>query len=948
MPGSMFAGISRRFRPERRYDVFFCYSWKDKREADAMVAALRAHRVNGRALRVFQDDKEMKDYDLITPAVNAALARSRCLVVLYSENLPASAYCRFELRYALSAAHCLDGTPQRVMAILRNVAYEDVRPGSLGALRLPDPRTATRDHLVASIGARVARTDRRVLGDAGEAPPPRWFPGPLAGTRSFHGRDLEVWDVYDALHEHQDPSFGGVSVARIVGLGGQGKTALAEQYARAFAADYPGGVFVLRGFGSHLADRAEPHHVRLRHADLLADFARRLRLDVRHLDRAATAQALSDHLEETAQPYLWIIDDLPSGIDRDTFTSLLAPTRDGHTLITTRHRPDGYGDVWGSEVVLEGLDTGSALGLLTSRRPAADRTERAIALELTARLGCHPLALAVAAGLLARPDQDGFAGLAAAVDAAGPDVLELGERLWGDLPTGHRAGIAATMLRSVDHLGRAGRDLLRVASTLASAPVPRSLAEGILAYGDGTDPAASKRKAAEGFREASALSLIDDLRVGDQDHWIVHTMVIRTMRHADPDDPAWDRLRIGAVEELTAALDRTPGGFTTPALSGFLPHVHEVASALATEDEWHLVNEAGRVHVELSDVRSALVWYRRLYEACGDVLGAGHETTLTVLAGLGTAYGLMGDHETALDHKTRAYEGLAAMLGTDDPEVLTAYNNVAVTHHDRGDHEAARAIYARVYRTRRRVLGSQHTDTLSALSNYAIAVGAGGRHELALRLKRGLLRSCTAALGAEHPMTLDTLNNLAASVFALGDRSEAHRLLVDVHEARRRILGADHADTLTAGENAAVTAATRAEAVLVLEDVYRRRLNVLGPEHPETVRVLRTVLTWMLPREKVAAARERSGADDPESPAEPAVLLAIEAYDEAVERYGPDDPRTMVAGCHLAHGLALEGARTEAAEMIVELESGLREDLGGRDGATVAAGVLRAWIEETD
>lgn len=59
-----------------RYDLFFCYSWKDKSAADALVTRLRGERLDGRPLRVFQDDRELHDFDMITPEVNAALAAS--------------------------------------------------------------------------------------------------------------------------------------------------------------------------------------------------------------------------------------------------------------------------------------------------------------------------------------------------------------------------------------------------------------------------------------------------------------------------------------------------------------------------------------------------------------------------------------------------------------------------------------------------------------------------------------------------------------------------------------------------------------------------------------------------------------------------------------------------------------------------------------------------------
>jgi tetratricopeptide (TPR) repeat protein len=931
------------------YDLFLCYSWKDKPTADALVDALRGHRIDGRPMRVFQDDRELQDFDLLTPAVNAALANSRCLAVLYSENLPASAYCRFEIRFALLAAHRLDGTPQRVMAVPHHVPYEFVRPGSLAELRLPDPRSSTRESLVAAIGARVAATGPEVFGDAGEAAEPRWYPQKLVGAAPFHGRDLELLDVYDALRDHRDPGVGGAAVARIVGPGGQGKTMLAEQYARLFADDYPGGVFVLRGFGSHLADSADARFVRSRHADVVTGFADQLELDVTGLDRQARLDAVRDRLAARAEPYLWIVDDLPSGLDRDTFLSVLAPTADGHTLVTSRYRPRHPDDAWGAEVALGGLDPGAAAALLARHLPTTDRAVRRQALALAERLGWHPLALSVSAALVRLPELGGLDGLAEALDAPGPDVLELGERLWGELPSGHRAGIAAAMLRSIAHLNRRGRELLQAVSLLAAGPVPRELLAGMLARTDALEPSVAGERAAQGFAEAAELSLIGAIGVGDTALWLAHTMVLRTARQVDPEESRRDRLRGSAVEELTSTLARGPGGYAGPELAAFLPHVQEVARAMSTPEEWHLVNEAGRVHVELGDSRTALSWYQRLHRACARALGERHETTVTVLAGLGVAHGLLGDHSTALEFKIRAAEGLSAILGENDPAVWTARDNIAVSHSEQGRFDLARDLHRRSYRFRLRLHGPLHPETLTSLSNYAIALGRSGRHAAALRIKREVHRRCVATLGADHPMTADILNNVAADVFALGDRAQAHALLSGVHRLRLRLLGADHADTLTAAENAAVTSAARADAVPLLEDVYRRRLAALGPEHPDTVRVLCSLLDWSAPGPDAGGDPEPDGGTGPEpepEPADRAVRLGIRFQARCVARYGCDDVRTLTANCLLAHALALQGPGTGALPVVEDAEEGLRQELGSADPATRAALLLRGWIED--
>lgn len=934
------------------FDVFFCYSWKDRNRADELVRRLTEATLDGRPLTVFQDHRALEDYDTISDAVAEGLRRSRCLVVLFSDKTLKSYYCRGELRYALSAAHRLDGSVQRVMPILHHQRYEDVRPRVLGSVRLPDPRTSSDEDLIASVVARVGRTDARTFGEAPEPAEPDWYPSPLVGNRSFRGRDVELLDVHDALRAHREPGFGGMPVARIVGLGGQGKTTLAEQYAREFATDYPGGVFVLRGFGSHLAGRADGHHVLSRHADHINGFATAMKVPgLDGLDRASVLGAFREHLARRAQPYLWIVDDLPAGLDEDTFRSLLAPTREGHTLVTTRYLSAAEEYPWGGEVRLGALDQGAALSVLTGHLAPTDRGERRTALAVAEKLGHHAQAVAVAAGLVADPEQGGYRGLLEAVEAPGPDAMELASRLGRDLPTGYGASIATTMLRSIDRLDDQGRDVLRLASLLAPTPLPQRLVEGAVArMGDGA-PSTVRARVHDGFANAMDKSLAEALLPPSPDGdglWTVHTLVSRTVRFADTAFERRERLGQGALEELTETLDGSKTRFVHRMLVHHLPHVRELLESMEGEGVWHVANEATRVHTELGDVRSALSLSQPLLEACARTLGPRHEITLKALAVLGTAYGLAGDHDTALEHKRAAYEGLAALLGEHHAQVLIARNNVAVTLSDRGDSHAARAEYAALYRILRRVLNVQHQDTLMALSNYAIEVGRCGNHRLALRLK-GIVHAQSRVIhGERHPKTLDALHNYAASTAALGDRATAHGLLVQVTEARREVLGADHVDTLTSQEGAAVTCADRDETLRLLRDAYRARLAAQGPSHPEAVYTLRVLLESSLPGESVAAARSQADTGDADDDAVAAGLLAVELHEGLVAELGPDHVDTLMVTCCLAHALALQGPEMNAGLLIDDAVAGLAETLGEAAAWTRSARILQSWIEEVE
>jgi tetratricopeptide (TPR) repeat protein len=804
--------------------------------------------------------------------------------------------------------------------------------------------------------------DSRTFGAVPAAREPEWWPYRLAAPVPFYGRLGELWDVRDALLADDHP---GPPVVRIRGLGGQGKTLLAMRYAAIFAADHPGGVYVLQGFGSHRHTRGVPARIAALRADQLTAIATRLGLDVKDGAVESVEAALREYLAGIRDPYLWIVDDLPGGIDAQLCGMLLAPTSNGRTLVTTRN------DVsypWGKEVLLGELDEIAAVEFLTSRRPPADARDRRAAKDLASDLGRHALGLTVAAGLSQEPGFTGYERLRADIRSDGRDALAQSAALMTELPEDHAAGIAGTMLRSISKLGATARDVLRAASLLAPAPVPQPLLAAILT-GGGWSP----HELAAGLRETAGRSLAHAVGTPDGEVlWTVHALVSRTVRFADLDQGGRDDMRTSAVAALTTLLEGTQRTYARRELADYVPHVPGLVGDLVDESERHLLSETGRVQVELGDARAALSAFRDLHAACSRTLGDLDPTTLSVLGGLAAAYGLAGHHKLALELKQRAYEGLRAHHGSDHRDTLTLLNNIGVTYSDIGDHAAAREIYDEVYQARLRLLQAHHPDTLAALSNLAIAIGRSGDHQLARRLKAELCERSRRIHGQDHPLTLDALNNLAASEVALGNRATAHELFTRVYELRRALLGADHPDTLSARENAATTgddARTRS----ILADLYRDRIDRAGPWSPESERTLRSLLIAIsrdVDPGTLARERRCDLAPDPLPAGERLdevrlgkVRLDDLTMDERVENFelaaavhesmvgihGPEHPETLVCRCLLAHALAamnqLDRQFEDALIIVQDALEGLTEELGPYDPRTRMARSLMEWIK---
>ncbi len=239
-----------------------------------------------------------------------------------------------------------------------------------------------------------------------------------------------------------------------------GKSLLAEEYALRYDAAFPGGVFWLRSFGNDDMKAAmgpqEREAERIRQVrDIAADYGIPVKERSPKEIEAHLARELGNH-----DHFLWIVDDIPSGMDVETLERWLAPHPLGKTLITTRTKE--Y-DFLGILIPLGVLEEDEAWELLTSWRKPIGKEEEDAARQLIEDLGCHALALDVAGAALHKSDGfQSFAGFRE--DLASPirDELELAAELRGVPPNGHEKSIASTFIRSIERLGSEGLDFLRL------------------------------------------------------------------------------------------------------------------------------------------------------------------------------------------------------------------------------------------------------------------------------------------------------------------------------------------------------------------------------------------------------------------------------------------------------------------------------------------------------
>jgi hypothetical protein len=884
---------------DRSYDVFLSYH----RENVAIARPLR-DALCGEGLEVFFDEREIEDFRSITERLAEGLSRSKALLAVYSTTYPTRRACQFELTAAFLAAQRVGAARARVLVVNPEEGVEHIEPGELRDALFRRLRATDPPQVVAAVAASVTRHVaglEGVLGDFRPLAGVAWHGRHPVSSPWFVGRIPAMWELHSKLHAGELRAMTGVpgpAAVQLRGLGGIGKTMLAEEYALRFAPAYPGGVFWLTAPGGSAAAHFASANVRsAERARQVRSLAADVGVPVEGLtDPADVEAALQRELERRSEAHLWVVDDLPDGLDADELRGWFAPHRLGKTLLTTRSRR--YGAL--AAIVEPGLLTPRDAGeLLARHRPPLGKAGEAELERLAEDLGFHALALEVAGAALSAaagpaPYTDFRAALAEPVE----DELEFAAELADALPSGHRPSIAATLLSSVADLGEEAIDLLRLASLLANTPIPASLVDSVFADVDALEQREARHRGMRARRETERASLVDQ----SGEELTIHPLVSRTMRFADRETPARpERLRCSTVnllvEQLRTQLAAGPSGD----VELLMPHARQlsVTGGLA---ELELRTQVASYDYQ----RGAFVSARELQEQVLDgrwaLVGEGHPDTLAAMNNLAGTLGALGELERARELEQQVLDGLRELLGEGHPDTLWAMGNLAPTLRALGELDQARELEQQVLDRRRALLGDEHPSTLIAMNNLAETLRAQGELAAARELGHRVLDGHRELLGEGHPDTLAAMGNLAGTLGALGELERARELEQQVLDGRRTLLGEGHPDTLAAMGGLAWTLGALGElerARELQEHVLDGLGELLGEGHPDTLAAMYNLAGTLGGLGELDQARE----------------LEQQVLDGLRELLGEAHPDTLTAMGNLAGTLGALGELDQAREL---------------------------------
>ncbi|MEW1772783.1 FxSxx-COOH system tetratricopeptide repeat protein [Streptomyces sp. NPDC086777] len=768
---------------------------------------------------------------------------------------------------------------------------------------------------------------------------PRIFNVPRRNN-AFTGRDVQLDRLRSELSSESLRAETPVGRVFLYGLGGIGKTQIAQEYVHRYGSQYD---------LVHWVPAEQPNRI----PQLLAELGLELGIPGDTVDERAqatvTALKNGDHGR-----WLLVFDNITENQgmngetqDRDevdmTVERYLPAEGPGHVILTARRSPHEENQ---TAVEVDAFNRSESIALLRRRVDglSADDADR-----IAETLGDFPMAMELAAAWL-RQTAMPLDTYLEQVNSRVSTVLS-GTGGTGGSGDSQQESLLAVWRLTVDRLGNerpAAVRLLELCAFLSPEPIAHSLL-----YSD-----AMRNRLAEETGDESVLDpmvmgyLIRDLgryalaTVDQQSGSIqVHRLVQAAVREWLKEDPEREErtrrqaqlVLAGALPSASLAEDSVT---VRQRFAELLPHL-EPSEALTNTDarvcEW--VIRQVRNQWRIGDHRAAAALGQKALDIWTDSLGADHHLRLRLAAQVANPLRSQGRYRDAHALDADTLQRQRAQLGEDDGYTLVTARNYGADLRGLGRYQEA---YDEDDRTYQLYLNSQHfgvdhEDTLRAANNLGVSLILAGRSADALKRATETYQRSRQALGLQHVLTWSFAGSVALDRRETGDYQGSLDLLIEIRKRFVNILKDEQSDDVLRTDASLAVTQRRLGNYAEAEALTRSTLNVYrqryGEAHPDTMSCTANLACDLLALSLVDPVR---GAE--------AVDLGKQNFERYRERLGADHPFTLSAATNLVAILRNRGETEPAMELADESLPLLVERLGASHPATVACRANRAGV----
>lgn len=461
------------------HDIFICHDPASAATVKRLTAALAAR---GVSCFTYEGGHGSE--------LHTKLATSKSFLVWASEGFFRSRACQTHLAMAwIASQQETASASERILVVNAETGLKHIYPLHLRDRIIGPPQDQSDRPDIQALAEILDQCCTRLSGTLGglyPQAPAAWIEPYDSVTQPppfFAGRERELWDIHEGL-THPSKSVQAHSYPFIVvsGAPGLGKSCLTREYAFRFGAAYPGGIFRLSAREATPAARLRELTENPTLKPQLLSLIRQISPDTQLDEQSPLAALISDLgqlLDHAGQPFLWIVDDLPEGINGPVLHQWLAPTADnqgklplGRTIFVTR---SSRYDHRGEPIHLPILDEPAGLLAITRDKTPGRGEEIDAASWLSEAVGRHPRFITMMAALAEghrRHRRATFNWLLQKLEKKNKPASEFSQHWLEQFPESRETACAALIFESLRALGGASRDILRLATELGDAPLP--------------------------------------------------------------------------------------------------------------------------------------------------------------------------------------------------------------------------------------------------------------------------------------------------------------------------------------------------------------------------------------------------------------------------------------------------------------------------------------------
>ena len=185
-------------------------------------------------------------------------------------------------------------------------------------------------------------------------------------------------------------------------------------------------------------------------------------------------------------------------------------------------------------------------------------------------------------------------------------------------------------------------------------------------------------------------------------------------------------------------------------------------------------------------------------------LGENHPYTAVAYSNLAIVLKALGDYQGAKELLEKAMVSNERNFGPDHPTTAVPYSNLAMVLQDLGDYQGAKILMEKAVVSAERNFGDGHPYTATRYSNLALVLKGLGDYQGAKELLEKAIASDEINFGEHHPSTAIRYSNLAMVLKNLQDYQGAKRLLEKVLESYAKNFGEQHSNSAIIYSNLAL------------------------------------------------------------------------------------------------------------------------------------------------